>query len=170
MRTAFSSKRQGFSLIEIIITLALIALITGLMVMNLGAVIQGLGPPPMPELMHKAVREARFQAASEKQTVRLHFDRETASFRLTGENGSPMGVIPTHYDPNDRNLAVVFEQILPTRGINGLSRQEVAPIDHVRFRSDRSSTPFRVRLQYEGNTSIHYFDPFSDLEIAQNDN
>lgn len=161
--------RGGFSLIEIIVTLALIALVAGLMVTNLGSVIQGLGTPPLPETLHKAVQEARYQAAATKQTVYLRFDPETAYFRIAGENGSELGAIGTDYDPGDRAVEVVFEQILPSEGLSSLGRTERVEIPYVRFHPDRSSTPFVVNLRYDGDASTHRYDPFSDLELSRTD-
>jgi len=159
--------RRGFTLIEIIVTLGLVALVAGLMVLNVDSIIQGLGPRPLPDLLHKAVREARYQAASTKQTVLLRYDPDTAEFQLTGENGADLGRIETHYEPSDRSVEVVFEQVLPARGLNSFNRTDNEIIQAVRFRPDRSSTPFLARLRYEGTSSTHQYDPFSDLELAR---
>lgn len=159
--------RRGFTLIEIIVTLGLVALVAGLMVLNVDSIMQGLAPRPLPDLLHKAVREARYQAASTKQTVLLRYDLDSAEFRLVGENGDELGRIETHYDPTDRGVEVAFEQVLPTRGLNNFSRTDNASIQAVRFRPDRSSTPFLARLRYDGTSSVHHYDPFSDLELAR---
>lgn len=161
------ARRRGFSLIEIVVTLAIVALVAGLMVMNIGAIIQGLGTRPLPETLHDAVQEARYQAAATKQTVFLRFDPETATFRIAGENGEELGTIDTGYDPDDRDVEVVFEQILPARGLSGLGRQEQVEIPYVRFHPDRSSTPFVAHLRYDDESSTHRYDPFSDLELSR---
>lgn len=159
--------RGGFSLIEIIIVIGLIALISGLILTTAGGILRGIGERPAAETLALAVREARFQAASTKETTVLDFDSERMSFVIESDTGEVLGTFSTGYD--EGNLQVQFFQILPARGTSPTSMPRIAPLDRPRFRPDRSATPFEAELRVYDETSRHRFDPFSDIELSRND-
>lgn len=164
-----SRNRAAFTLIEILVALALIALASGLLVGNLGTLLKELGPEPLPTQLHLAIREARYQAALRKESVLLRFDAETATFLITTSQGTQIEARPTKLDPEEETLEVTFRQYLPGRGLNADARQETIEIDHVRFNPDRSSTPFLAEVREGMEESTHRYDPFSDLELADRD-
>lgn len=162
----FSKPRSGFSLIEIIVALALIALVAGLFVGNLESILQGLGPDPIDQQLHKAVQEARYHAAARKEGVRLRYDADAAAFILETETGTEIEQRPTGYDPKTESIEISFFQRLPGRGLRGTQRSEQVPINAVRFLPDRSSTPFSAEIRTDQDRLLKHYDPFSDLELA----
>jgi prepilin-type N-terminal cleavage/methylation domain-containing protein len=164
---ARSRSCSAFTLIEILVALALIALASGLLVGNLGTLLKELGPEPLPDQLQSAIQEARYQAAVRKESVLLRFDPDTATFILTSSQGNTIQTLPTHLDPEEETLLITFRQYLPERGLNARSRPETVEIDAVRFNPDRSSTPFLAEVREGPNESTHRFDPFSDLELAE---
>lgn len=157
--------RRGFTLIEIIIVVGLIALIGGLIVVNANAILRGLGEEPVNRILQKAVREARFQAAYLKEATTLGFDKDSATFLLTTADGRSLDSFPTGKGGDAKSLDILFEQILPEEGLNANQRLETVSINWVTFRPDRSSTPFQVII-YEGNQQYRLrYDPFSDIVI-----
>lgn len=157
--------RRGFTLVEFIIVIALIALVGGLVAVNAEAILRGLGEEPVERLLQKAVREARFQAASLKEPAQLRFDEETAAFEVTSRAGSPLAAFPTGLQGRTDRLLIEFEQILPEQGLTRGGRTETAAIDAVTFLPDRSSTPFRVTIDHDRTRFTLQFDPFSDIVI-----
>ncbi len=160
--------KGGFSLIEIIIAIALIALITGLFVANMPGLTDGLGARPLEDILQKSVRDARYQAALNKERVSLVFDPERSAFIVFSEANQELASRESGYAEED-NVSVTFEQFLPYEGLNSRGQQERIEIPLVRFHPDRSSTPFIAILNIENKRSEHRYDPFSDLEIKSED-
>jgi prepilin-type N-terminal cleavage/methylation domain-containing protein len=157
--------RRGFTLIEFIIVIALIALVGGLVAVNAEAILRGLGEEPVDRILQKAVREARFQAAYLKQPTQLRFDEESAAFRVITRDGAALAEFTTGLTgPSDR-LRITFEQILPERGLTAGTLEQTVEIDAVTFLPDRSSTPFQVLIDHERSPFTQRFDPFSDIVI-----
>ncbi len=158
---------QGFTLVEMLLVLALLALLGGLVVTNIDGLLSGLGQKPLPEILRDAVREARFQAAFTKEPVFLVYDEESAALRLITAANNELSRLSTGYDPKKDRVRVKFYQILPFRGAEVTGRYEHSPTPYVTFHPDRSSMPFEVELEAEGITSLHRYDPFSDVELEE---
>lgn len=157
--------RRGFSLVELIIVIALIALIGGLVAMNAEAILRGLGEEPVDRVLRKAVREARYQAAALKEPTTLRFDEETATFIVNDAAGAELAAFSTGMDDRPGALLIDFEQLLPAQGLSPYTRPETVAIGQVTFRPDRSSTPFQVVVDLENGRFTQRFDPFSDIVI-----
>ncbi len=153
--------RRGFTLIELIIVIALIALVGGLVVINAQAILRGLGQEPVERVLQKSVREARYQAASLKESVYLSFDEEESALEVTSETGQTLASF-TLQEEDGEAPAIAFEQILPGIGLDRY-RLETVPISNVVFRPDRSSTPFEAVVETGAETFTQRFDPFSAI-------
>lgn len=154
--------RSGFTLVEFLIILGLMAIVGGLVAMNVDSLISGLGDKPVERTFREALQEARFQSASLKETVRLRYDEEAAAFELFGESGSVLDQFPTRFRNDPRELRIEFRQFLPSRGTSAESRPETVELEAIAFRPDRSSTPFEVEFSFESQSFRLRFDPFSD--------
>lgn len=166
--TALPSRTsKGFSLFEMLIVIALMGLLSGLVVMNMGAVFAGVGDEPLPETLRRAVREARFQAASNKETATLTYDSEATAFIITGVNGNELARLKADADP-DRD-SIIFLQLLPEQGLGVPDQKNTATSEtrSVAFHPDRSSTPFTAEVTYSGDRTRHRFDAFSNLQIRE---
>lgn len=162
-----ATRAAGFSLIEILVVLALIALLGSMLVVNITSMTGGLGPRPLPEILKRAVRDARFEAASRKEVVTLHFAAELGAFVVRDAAGQAVRERETGLGPGARGVAVRFEQILPQQGTSGWNlRDRREEINALRFAPDRSSTPFVAIVEADGRSSEHRFDPFSNLEVV----
>gem|GEM_PF-1230140 len=85
---------KGFTLIEILITFALVALISSIVLIS-GAQIQRLkDQPPLERVLLDAVREARYQAAITKEVSWLSYDSETGTFHISLESKAPVPTVP----------------------------------------------------------------------------
>lgn len=156
--------RRGFSLIELIIVIALIALVGGLVAINAQAILSGLGDEPVERILQKAVREARFQAAYLKEATTLRYDPERLAFDIHSAGGRGLATFPTGLE-EQADLEIVFEQILPEEGLSRTRSANTAEIAAVVFRPDRSSTPFQVTIDQGPTRFTQRFDPFSDIVI-----
>ncbi len=156
--------RRGFTLIEIIIVIALIALVGTLVAVNTESILRGLGEEPIDRRLQKVIREARFQAASLKESVNLRYDEENGTLGAWSATGNLLASEVLAKLASDDFPEIKFEQILPAEGLDSF-RDETVPIYQVVFRPDRSSTPFQVTVD-DGNTSYTLrYDPFSAIVV-----
>ena len=77
------SRRTGFTLIEILLVLALILLIGTLAVYNVANLSRMKNERPVDEVLLNAVRETRYQAAINKETCWLSYDSEKGIFHVS---------------------------------------------------------------------------------------
>lgn len=168
MRTAPSSL-SGFSLLEILVVLAMIALLATLSVINLRAIYDGADTIPAEEMLQMAVKESRFQAMRERETVFLSYNPKTASFEVQSRSGFVLVSLRTDHDPKTNPLQVSFLQPVPLQGLpEGFGRgrdPELNPISRVAFSPSLAATPFIVRLSTAGESSAYRFDPFSNVRL-----
>lgn len=164
---AFENRGQrAFTILEILVVLAIIAVLAGIFVVSIQGMSGGLGARPLPEILQKAVRDARYQSALTKEVVTLSFDHEAGAFRVRGPDGGELAQRESGYGPDNNAVVVRFEQILPREGMGSRAQDRRAPLEAVRFHPDQSSTPFVALLEIEGRRSEHRFDPFSNLELV----
>lgn len=156
--------RRGFTLIELIIVIALIALVGGLVVINAQAILSGLGEEPVERTFQKAVREARFQAAYLKESTYLSYNEEEGVLEIISETGKSLASFPVETDSGDDPPEITFDQILPGEGLQRI-RGDTIPVDRLTFRPDRSSTPFEVTIETDARDFTQRYDPFSAIII-----
>ena len=90
-------RSSGFTLIEIILVMALVAIVGTLVAYNVPAIVRLKSQPPIERVMVDAVREARFQAALTKEVSWLTYDSETGIFHVTLDSKAPS--LPVPNDP-----------------------------------------------------------------------
>ena len=164
--------RAGFTLIELVLVIALIGIASTLVVVNADTIFQTADDMADDAVLSLAVREARYQAALDKRDVLLGYNREAARFEIADEMGRILAMIPTDHDPENNPLEVQFFAILPREGLpvqrfsplrEGLNLSEV---NRVAFSPARVSTPFVAELRYGNVSEVYRFDPFSNLRFA----
>ncbi|MGJ8650098.1 MAG: pilus assembly FimT family protein [Opitutaceae bacterium] len=153
---------RGFSIIEIILVLGLIALAGSLMIANFASMADRGGKLNTEESLRAAIRQARFDAASERTIVRLSVDKESGSLVLSSGATYPLG---PEFSENGQS-EIRFYLVPPSRGLSPYSDPEQTKLEttEVLFAPDRSSSPFVVDI-YTGNGTPErmVFDPFSSL-------
>lgn len=160
-QTLRRSPGRGFTIIEIMIVLAIMALITSLVVINTDSILQGIGDPPVEETFRKTIREARYLAGKEKDIVTLRYDAEETTFHLYDANGQALATFPTGLSSDE--LTVEWFLIPPGAGLDltPIGRQREIPLSEIHFHPDRSSTPFEVRFTQGRAQLRQVYDPFS---------
>jgi prepilin-type N-terminal cleavage/methylation domain-containing protein len=157
--------RRGFTLIELVIVIGLIALVGGLIVVNAQGILRGLGSQPAERILQKAIREARFQAATLKESSFLQYDSESGRLFITSSRGEGLAEFMMPGDSTGVPPEVTFEQVLPVAGNERPGDAETSPILLVVFRPDRSSTPFQAKLTDSSGSFTLRYDPFSSIVI-----
>ena len=162
------SKRSpcGFTLIEILLVLALMALATSVVLVNFVAFADRGESSNPADVLRGAIREARFQAAADRVVTRLSYDAESG--RLMLNPGARSFALNNDFTEVGRG-EIRFYLVPPGEGLGPLpdpadTRLEV---QKVRFAPDRSSSPFVAEIDSgRGSPERIAFDPFSSIVRA----
>lgn len=159
--------RAGFTLIEIILVLGLIAFAAAIVVTNFVAMIDRDGEPNPEERLRTAVREARFLAGSERREASLRYDDETGELVISTGEGGEERRIPMGENFADRGRAEIRFFLVPSaEGLSPLPEAADSRLRTgvIRFAPDRSSSPFVAEIdEGSGTPERLVFDPFSNL-------
>ena len=168
-RTGNTASRNGFTLIEIVLVLGLIAFATTVMITNIASMIDRGDTQTTEEILFAAVRRARFVAASERTTTQLRFDKENNCLRISAGN-KDMESFPLHESfKEDRSAEIRFYLIPASRGLSPPMDADRTSLETkaIKFAPDRSSSPFVVEIDSGSGTPDRVqMDPFSSLVIT----
>jgi prepilin-type N-terminal cleavage/methylation domain-containing protein len=158
MTTSATGERGGFTLIEILLALALIALLATIFIGGSSALIadQALSPD---EQFWKACARARKEALDERKSVILSFDSKNRAFLLN--DGDQQNELPLT-GPDD--LVVDFHPVQSDSSssvLSGGTLVETEPLTSVTFYDDGTCTPFRVQIRSKGGAHMLSIDPWT---------
>jgi general secretion pathway protein H len=175
--------RRGFTLLEILLTLALIGLLSAFLVGGSARLLSTRGNTPA-EVFWKAVAEARRTALQSGREVRLRFDGETRAFLLLDSEAPPPGPLgepPAPERPLRRfsvspelagDLEVDFLGAA-AQGANAILvggvLLEARSLPHATFFPDGTCAPFRAQLARAGGRSVLRIDPWTCAPVLTPD-
>jgi prepilin-type N-terminal cleavage/methylation domain-containing protein len=157
-RESCDESRHGFTLLEILLTLALIGLLAGVLVTGSANLLSDKPATPE-EVFWKAVRQSRAAALTAEHEVRLSFDGKQQAF-LLDDDRSPQA-LPV---PPVRELTVDF---LPPAAAGrslvliGGDLLDAQTVPFVTFYPDGTCSPFRVQFRAGGAAHVLNIDPWT---------
>lgn len=164
----------GFSLIEILIVLALVAVLAAIVSVNIAGFVDGAKVEPPGRLLKRAVLDGIYLSNERKREVRLSYYEENASFLISDPRGNILEVHNVYDELSDEiksvseNLPkVLFKAIGPASGVDGDKTNlddDQLEIDFIRFHAG-TSTPFVAEILFRDKTEEFRFDPFSGYVI-----
>jgi general secretion pathway protein H len=135
-----NSKTAGFTLLELLVVLAIAGMLVALVPAAVSAVVPGTKARTAAFDMASTLRDARNLAISQSTPVDVVFDPESASYAIAG---SPPTVLP-------RGMALVIQErsgyVSETRRVAGQSPFDGEEPVTLRFHPDGSSSGLDVRL------------------------
>lgn len=165
-RKASRSHHAGFTLLEIILVIGLIALAAGVMIANFTTFLNFDDRLNPEETLRAAIRSARFQAASERAVATLRFDKKSGA--LLVEPGESFPLNDSFGEAGSGEIR--FYLVPPAEGLGRFpdaSRTQMEAKE-IRFAPDRSSSPFVAEIDSgQGTPERLVFDPFSSLVRSQ---
>jgi prepilin-type N-terminal cleavage/methylation domain-containing protein len=165
---------SGFTLIEILLVLALIGLMAGLVAGNSGAFIAGRNFEPPDRVLKKAVLDAVYFAGERKRSTYLSFIENNASFLVTDSSGVVLSnhlifqKKPDKRSVNDTAMPIInFKAVGPLAGADGGRTNyddNSLELERIPFHSG-SSVPFLAKIKFRDKEQTLFFDPFSGYAI-----
>ena len=153
---------RGFTLLEMLLTLALIALLAGALIGGSSALLAEK-PPSADDVFWSTVRTARKTALNAEQDLNLRYDEKSKAFQLTPPDGNIQSFpIPVVGAGND--LIVEFLAAQKTGGsiLLGGTVVETEPLSGgVTFYADGTCSPFRLQIRVNGGAHIIAIDPWT---------
>jgi len=151
--------RSGFTLLEVLITLALIALLTGVLVVGTNRLLSDR-PKSADELFWTAAGKVRQDALLNNREVRLSLDAKTHEFVAYSEG------VETRYPFVGKATAELEFLAAKTAGdssaiLVGGNVVETQTIPFVMFYRDGTCSPFRVQLKSRNGVRVLEIDPWT---------
>ncbi len=159
---------RGFTIVEVIAVLCLVAVICGIVAVNFTAVINAVSERPVEDVLRRAVREARVQAAKTRKAAYLSFDKTRAAFLVSTETGEELAVVETgRAGGEDSKLEVKFLPVLPETGLAGKPEFKASevPLPRVRFDPSGVAPPLRVSIRTANEETSVSLEPFSAARL-----
>lgn len=154
----------AFSLIEIVLVLALVALATSVVLFNFDAFIGRGKTPTARESLNESIRYARIEAAKTQAITEIHFDKESGSLIVSTQSQTLKSFDLGESFKASGFASIRFDLIPPAEGFAPFEppADQKNPLERVQFSPDRSSTPFLATIDDGINPPISIaFDPFS---------
>ena len=151
--------RAGFTLLEVLVTIALIALLTGVLVVGTSRLL-GDRSKSADDLFWLAAGAARKEALLQNQPIRLSFDKKTREFILgsaAAETRMPfvpvltaeLDFLPPKSPSASASILIAGELV------------ETQTMPYVTFYGDGTCAPFRVQLKGRTQTRVLEIDPWT---------
>ena len=169
-----SAPRAGFTLLEVLLSLAIIALIATVLIGGSASLLSEQ-PISVEEVFWKSVQEGRKAALKSEHEIRLKFDAQKKQFVLVDglapavlaadgvtKEEAPLKVFPA---PPATASDLTVDFLSATKGGNtilvGGVLLESQPIPFVTFYADGTCTPFRVQIARSSGAHALSIDPWT---------
>lgn len=160
--------RSGFSLLELVITIALIVLLSSIFVWNIDSVLRKGEIEQLENEFWDALTEAKQRAVFEGQPYALSWDGESRSFWLVSGEARKQFEVDTEAFGESVEIGVAFREMFAENGYKLIGGRLVVDreIEKVFFYPDGTCTPFTVDLTIAGYATEIKIDPWTGARLA----
>jgi general secretion pathway protein H len=158
MARSETGERGGFTLIEVLLALALVGLLSWIFVGGSTAILANKNSSPDDQFW-KAVAQARKEALVEQKSVVLTYDEKAKSFVMT--DGASQHSVPVT-GPDD--LVIDFHPVQTDSSSSTLiggTLVDSEVLGSATFYSDGTCTPFSVQFRVDGAAHLLTLDPWT---------
>ena len=144
-RARIRSRRRGFTLLELLLAVALLGILSAALVSIAPRLADGRPDSPQ-DIFWEAVRTARRSALTTEREVRLRFDEKEKEFVLEGESTEKFPVLKTP------DLTIEFLHAKSSGGsiLIGGQLVDTQTLPSVSFFPDGTCSPFRIQFRTTG--------------------
>ncbi|MBL4574709.1 MAG: prepilin-type N-terminal cleavage/methylation domain-containing protein [Opitutaceae bacterium] len=162
---------SAFSLVEMLLVIALLALFGSLFVLNLDSLIAQGEADSLESEFWRATREARTLALYERKPQTLLFDEDAIAFIVFGANGKKILSVNTKSWAKESRAEVTFTQRLTDDSFTLVSGKliQTKEIPFVRFFPDGTCMPFLIEINVGESTRTIEVDPWTGAELLSAD-
>ena len=167
------TRRSGFTLIEVLLVLALVGLIAGIVAGNAGAFIAGGNFEPPDRVLKKSVLDAIYFAGERKRATFLSYHEKNATFVVSDAEGRGLAkhqVFEKLADVDEDGMPNIrFLAVGPLAGVDGgrtQYRDSDLELNRIAFHSG-CSVPFRAEIKFREREQTFFFDPFSGYALEE---
>ncbi len=155
------TNRRAFTLLEILLAIALMALIAGVLVTG-GTNLLSDKPATPEAVFWKAVQQARLAALTAEHEVRLAYDSKNQAFVV--DDGAAAQALPV---PPSRDLLVDFLSAQPGQSsvLIGGELVDTKTVPAVAFYPDGTCAPFRIQFRAAGTARVLAIDPWTCAQV-----
>lgn len=152
---SINKSKAAFTILEVLMVIALIGLISGLFAVNFDILIRAIGKKRPEKILYNAICEARYQTIQEHAPVYLTFDKNQSAFIIFKDQPNK----PLVQFPLESGIGIVFESIPPNSYGGGQFKTQSSSahetLEKMAFFPDGSSTPVIITLTEE-NFSLKF--------------
>jgi general secretion pathway protein H len=162
MTTSATGERGGFTLIEILLVLALIALLSTIFISGTNSLLADKAPSA-DEQFWRACASARKEALEEQKSVLLSYDPRSRAFVLN--DGAQLRALPV---TGSEDLMIDFHPAQTDASSSilvGGTLVETTPLGAATFYDDGTCTPFRVQIRQAAGAHTLEIDPWTCAPI-----
>jgi general secretion pathway protein H len=167
------SVRRAFTLIEMLLVIALIGIFSTIFVVNFATLLSESESQAVESAFWSAAREARLRALLERQPQWLRFEKDEAVFVVEeAGGGKPLkfDIDRKSWDPGTE-LEVVLEKKVPPNKFT-LRQGELVDVREIaaaQFFPDGTCLPFQLSMTINGAESDIVIDPWTGARLLEDD-
>ena len=154
--------RRGFTLLEVLVTVALIGLLAGVAVAGSVALLREK-PATAEEVLRRAILEARRYALNGRVDVWLSFDNKTRTFHARTIEGEREVPVPL---PGELQIDFLRAERTSTMLVGG-DVVDTSALPYVTFYADGTCSPFRAQLRTGGPARFVTLDPWTCAPLLE---
>ncbi len=166
-------RSAGFTLIEMLLVLALIAMFATLFVVNAGALVKQSATQVVEARFWEAVREARSDAIIGRDAQSLHFDKKALAFVVEDTVTGQVRNFPIKHDdlPPDTELTIALKKRVDQSQHTLVAGElvDLREIPEVRFFPDGACIPFVAAFRVGTVDRQIEIDPWTGAELLGSD-
>ena len=164
-------RRPGFTLVELLLVIALIGMFTAIFVVNFDVLLRESESEAVESAFWLAAREARTRALVGRKPQALSFEPEARVFLVEEDGGSGAERFPISQEnwKADLELEVALQKRIPPSQFSLVGGQlvELREIPNVRFFPDGTCTPFVLSLKVGSAERSIEIDPWTGAELLK---
>lgn len=162
-----AGRDAGFTLLEMMLVFALIAMLTAALVINIEAMVRQSAASVVEGAFWEATRTARTDALLKRRTETVRFDERAGAFVVESPEGQRRFEIDRKEWKSDVDLEVAFKKRLASSQFT-LVRGELVDlreIPSIQFFQDGTCTPFVLELTVGDTQRRIEIDPWTGAEL-----